>query len=592
MWNRAGGLALEETRPLVAADGAQPPRRHEAQCSTGLLIPSLIVVVVALAVLSFHLHAQQRDCDTCRVRAARESAEALEVRTARFVDDFMSAHTMHNSAWVHDAPAVEDGGAEGTGAFGLEHVSSRATGAHYWLARNHTFCVGRSFKVFGVRVYSGMPGPPKEILDSEVLLKCMHAGGVAAPGAARWERTVSITVRRGGRNLTLPLAAARLACAKSGGNMTGAATLLAARVPGALHISGETPAFYHEYDQIYDFALVDEDLRQRGLRTDAVVFPFQMPVPTPVHGSANCHPSSHTACLPSAVAWGRGLRAYSKGDVFVSMDARVAEPTGGPARMDMICPETAIFWEKRSGHRGEQGCRIVRSAIISAVLGMDLDTVDRRGDEQLDVVLLRRPQGAGGLTNVDDVLRVLREAVRGRGFRSVRAVSLERSVPVKAQIEAAADAAILVSAHGAGLTHLNWQPAGACTLEIFPECGLDDCYRRWARARGDIHYVGLLNASLALGGPPHLWRHVERFRNSSLCPRKDHDSIESVSTRFSKCRMQKSAPYCWSSFRHARQRARLDVVQRGVELCLQRRDRDRQRARRSGSIHMLLSDEW
>ena len=53
-------------------------------------------------------------------------------------------------------------------------------------------------------------------------------------------------------------------------------------------------------------------------------------------------------------------------------------------------------------------------------------------------------------------------------FRSVRLEEFDDSMPFREQLAVIARTQIFIGAHGAGLTHLNYLPAGACVVEVEP----------------------------------------------------------------------------------------------------------------------------
>ena len=156
-------------------------------------------------------------------------------------------------------------------------------------------------------------------------------------------------------------------------------------------------------------------------------------------------------------------------------------------------------------------------------------------------------------------------------------------MPFRDQLAVIARAQIFIGAHGAGLTHLNFLPAGACVVEVWPECTYDDAYRNWAKWRGDVHYFGLLNASIADPGAT-----IEGFNGSAailekmgnlisdrreICHWPPTSSQAEVTRRFTRCR--KGHTNCWKRFRAAHQRVEVSQIQSAVSSCLQARERGR-----------------
>jgi len=544
--------------------------------------------------------------------AARDSSvteQALQrshnqSRLERFVDAFASPHLLRAQA-----PASAS----------LHEINSNGTGRRLWVASGHSVCLHRESKVYGAVITPEARVPPKLIGDREVLLRCRHVASSRRLAGTRREpqspvlpenreAQVQLSVPWGSRTASIPVAHSHIACAAVMGAEDLGPPELAVHLPGSVHLSGNTPAFYHEYDQLYDYAAAAAELAALRLPADAVVFPFPDGAPVRVGDRGMCEPRKHRACLHASLVWAEGGRVFSKGDLFGALDGALTAAVpdasgqvgrgttpggGGPGqrpRADWLCFEKTFFWAKLSSRRERTGSQALRDLIYRGLLGSTVAAMDARPPADLDVVVLGRPPGNGGIDNAGDVVRILEWACGGgRGFRSVRALDFDSSVTVKAQVQALTDAAVLVSPHGAGLTHLNWQPAGSCAIELFPECGYDNCYFNWAATRGDVHYIGVLNGTEAVGGPPDVWRYVQQYRNSSTCMRRTGDTVHRVRDRFAKCRRKEGTPHCWWAFRHARQKARPQALRDALDLCLKRMAEDAARERVIGTTDLILA---
>lgn len=460
-----------------------------------------------------------------------------------------------------------------SGPAGIEHVEDQATGADAWIARGHRLCTLRDHLDAWLVVGERPAHMPATLGLKSHLWRCDASGAADSWAELRLPNTEAVRTARLDPTPTPPrLRTRELSCALAEPPLAQRTALLA----GTVHVSGLTPAFFHEWDQAFDWLVVRNATARRAggaAPEQALLLVNDAPAPSiAARGRACVGAHRGRGCLPARLAAALGEPFLTSRDLFAGLDALVAP---GSAPIDAACFETAIFWEVRRTARRREGALLAREAMYRAFLHGHMASamaasaaeVDGRSAAQLDVVLSTRPLGSGGAANDLEVLDALRTATAGAGFRRVRRLQLGE-MELEAQVRAMASAAIVVGAHGAGLTHLNWQPAGACVIEVFPECVYDSCYRLWSSRRGDLHYFGLLNGSRMASPDPSAHAAVAPFR-ADVCAKLPTDTMQTISKRFArKCRFAKG---CWGPFRKPPQRIRVRAVVEAVRECLRMR---------------------
>ncbi|XP_061195475.1 EGF domain-specific O-linked N-acetylglucosamine transferase-like isoform X1 [Saccostrea echinata] len=104
-------------------------------------------------------------------------------------------------------------------------------------------------------------------------------------------------------------------------------------------------------------------------------------------------------------------------------------------------------------------------------------------ESKIRITLLSRKTKYRNILNEDE----LRRAMITVGEFDVKVVTYNRDMPFMEQIETSYNSDIFIGIHGAGLTHLLFQPDWAVVIELY-NCEDDSCYHDLARSRG-IHYM-------------------------------------------------------------------------------------------------------
>ena len=377
--------------------------------------------------------------------------------------------------------------------------------------------------------------------------------------------------------------------------------LNAIELPGFMHIVGYTEAFYHQFDYVYNYVAAQEFFSTNtstagargGVLFDKPFFRLRAQQQSGARelslGVAKLF--GHEArgeteifeVVENAIRAGTAAQASAHRWRWMKKEAPLSRKAEGGVQIDAICPATALVWPKIF-KRTAVTARVVREAIYRAFhVNGGHTKVDANADSNLDVVVLNRPVGKGGWSNVPELLWGVRDLLKRKRaqFRSVRLEEFDDSMPFREQLAVIARTQIFIGAHGAGLTHLNYLPAGACVVEIWPECTYDDAYRNWAKWRGDLHYYGLLNSSVADpdatiahaandSGP--VLGNMERLQSDrrEVCHWPRASSQAEVIRRFTSCR--KGRTNCWKRFRAAHQTVKVSEVQRALSNCLQARE--------------------
>nr|XP_034305094.1 EGF domain-specific O-linked N-acetylglucosamine transferase isoform X2 [Crassostrea gigas] len=104
-------------------------------------------------------------------------------------------------------------------------------------------------------------------------------------------------------------------------------------------------------------------------------------------------------------------------------------------------------------------------------------------ENKIRITLLSRKTKYRNILNEDELVKAMRTV----GEFEVQVVTYNRDMPFKEQIETSYNSDIIIGMHGAGLTHLLFQPDWAVVIELY-NCEDKACYHDLARSRG-IHYM-------------------------------------------------------------------------------------------------------
>ncbi|XP_048739593.2 EGF domain-specific O-linked N-acetylglucosamine transferase-like isoform X2 [Ostrea edulis] len=104
-------------------------------------------------------------------------------------------------------------------------------------------------------------------------------------------------------------------------------------------------------------------------------------------------------------------------------------------------------------------------------------------ENKIRITLLSRKTKYRNILNEEELMGAMKMV----GEFEVQVVTYDRNMPFKKQMETSHNSDIFIGMHGAGLTHLLFQPDWAVVIELY-NCEDRDCYRDLARSRG-IHYM-------------------------------------------------------------------------------------------------------
>nr|XP_022298312.1 EGF domain-specific O-linked N-acetylglucosamine transferase-like [Crassostrea virginica] len=104
-------------------------------------------------------------------------------------------------------------------------------------------------------------------------------------------------------------------------------------------------------------------------------------------------------------------------------------------------------------------------------------------ENKIRITLLSRKTKYRNILNEDELVKAMKTV----GEFEVKVVTYNRDMPFKEQIQSSYNSDIFIGIHGAGLTHLLFQPDWAVIIELY-NCEDHSCYYDLARSRG-IHYM-------------------------------------------------------------------------------------------------------
>nr|XP_022298960.1 EGF domain-specific O-linked N-acetylglucosamine transferase-like isoform X2 [Crassostrea virginica] len=104
-------------------------------------------------------------------------------------------------------------------------------------------------------------------------------------------------------------------------------------------------------------------------------------------------------------------------------------------------------------------------------------------ENKIRITLLSRKTKYRNILNEDELVKAMKTV----GEFEIKVVTYNRDMPFKEQIQSSYNSDIFIGMHGAGLTHLLFQPDWAVIIELY-NCEDHSCYYDLARSRG-IHYM-------------------------------------------------------------------------------------------------------